>query len=245
MMVHEANRYLKKEITVEQLNKIHSLYVVLDLDKKEFCRIVDKVGIENLISGLFWMKNSFKGASCEADVVTGSEAKADVVAGCEPEADVVAGSEPEACDDCTVVIGGICWKCTDYRSVDYWNKIKNDVVMEVNRKDFLSYALEQIDCYDSYVKYQENPEEYPNNLGYEDERVYIYVEYTNGDVFEFDNWWDGIDTSDGKLSKLRKTTVKRAYMTEVWGTTVYNWDVELVSGGDEEWYAGWYPEGTQ
>ena len=50
MMLEEANARLKKEkITEEQLWGINSLYILLDLDKDDFCKIVDAVGIEKLL----------------------------------------------------------------------------------------------------------------------------------------------------------------------------------------------------
>jgi len=49
-MLEEANARLKKEkITEEQLWGINSLYILLDLDKDDFCKIVDAVGIEKLL----------------------------------------------------------------------------------------------------------------------------------------------------------------------------------------------------
>lgn len=50
MMLHEANERLKKTIiTEEQLWGLNSLYILLDLDKDDFCKIVDTVGIEKLL----------------------------------------------------------------------------------------------------------------------------------------------------------------------------------------------------
>lgn len=50
MMLHEANKRLKKvQITEEQLWQINSLYCILNLDKDDFCKIVDLVGIDKLI----------------------------------------------------------------------------------------------------------------------------------------------------------------------------------------------------
>lgn len=44
MMLEEANARLKKmKITEEQLWGINSLYILLDLDKDDFCEIVDTV----------------------------------------------------------------------------------------------------------------------------------------------------------------------------------------------------------
>lgn len=50
MMLEEANKRLKKvQITEEQLWQINSLYCILNLDKNDFCKIVDIVGIDKLI----------------------------------------------------------------------------------------------------------------------------------------------------------------------------------------------------
>lgn len=50
MMLHEANKRLKKvQITEEQLWQINSLYCILNLDKDDFCKIVDLVGVDKLI----------------------------------------------------------------------------------------------------------------------------------------------------------------------------------------------------
>lgn len=50
MMLHEANERLKKvKITEEQLWSLNSLYILLDLDKDDFCKIVDVVGLEKLL----------------------------------------------------------------------------------------------------------------------------------------------------------------------------------------------------
>jgi len=50
MMLHEANERLKKsKITEEQLWGLNSLYILLDLDKDDFCKIVDAVGVDKLI----------------------------------------------------------------------------------------------------------------------------------------------------------------------------------------------------
>ncbi len=49
-MLHEANERLRKtQITEEQLWGLNSLYILLDLDKDDFCKIVDAVGIEPLL----------------------------------------------------------------------------------------------------------------------------------------------------------------------------------------------------
>lgn len=50
MMLEEAQARLKKTtITEEQLWGLNSLYILLDLDKDDFCKIVDAVGIEKLL----------------------------------------------------------------------------------------------------------------------------------------------------------------------------------------------------
>lgn len=50
MMLEEAQALLKKTtITEEQLWGLNSLYILLDLDKDDFCKIVDVVGIEKLL----------------------------------------------------------------------------------------------------------------------------------------------------------------------------------------------------
>lgn len=51
MMLEEANARLKKtKITEEQLWGLNSLYILLDLDKDDFCKIVDTVGLDKLLS---------------------------------------------------------------------------------------------------------------------------------------------------------------------------------------------------
>lgn len=51
MMLEEAQARLKTtKITEEQLWGLNSLYCLLDLDKDDFCKIVDAVGIEKLLS---------------------------------------------------------------------------------------------------------------------------------------------------------------------------------------------------
>ena len=50
MTLQEANERLKKtKITEEQLWGLNSLYILLDLHKDDFCKIVDAVGIEKLL----------------------------------------------------------------------------------------------------------------------------------------------------------------------------------------------------
>lgn len=51
MMLEEANARLKKtKITEEQLWGLNSLYILLDLHKDDFCKIVDAVGVETLLT---------------------------------------------------------------------------------------------------------------------------------------------------------------------------------------------------
>lgn len=49
MNLEEANMRLKKKIDEDQLKGLTSLYLLLDLDKDEFCKIVDTVGTEKLL----------------------------------------------------------------------------------------------------------------------------------------------------------------------------------------------------
>lgn len=49
MMLEEANARLKTKITEEQLWGLNSLYILLDLDKDDFCKIVDVIGLEKLL----------------------------------------------------------------------------------------------------------------------------------------------------------------------------------------------------
>lgn len=61
MLLHEANSRLKKEITVEQLDNIHMLYCILNfLDKDDFCKIVDALGVEKLEEGADTYSRLFK-----------------------------------------------------------------------------------------------------------------------------------------------------------------------------------------
>lgn len=51
MTVFEAQERLKKtEINEEQLWAINDLYILLDLHKDDFCKIVDAVGLDKLIA---------------------------------------------------------------------------------------------------------------------------------------------------------------------------------------------------
>lgn len=50
MLLGEANGRLKREIiTEEQLQGLNSLYILLDLHKDDFCKILDVVGVETLL----------------------------------------------------------------------------------------------------------------------------------------------------------------------------------------------------
>jgi outer membrane PBP1 activator LpoA protein len=49
-MLEEANARLKKtKINEDQLRAINSLYILLDLHKDDFCKIIDTVGLDKLI----------------------------------------------------------------------------------------------------------------------------------------------------------------------------------------------------
>jgi tRNA uridine 5-carbamoylmethylation protein Kti12 len=50
MLLQEANDRLKAKITGEQLDVIHPLYAVLDFSKDDFCKMVDAIGIDKLLS---------------------------------------------------------------------------------------------------------------------------------------------------------------------------------------------------
>lgn len=50
MWLAEANERLKKvQLTEEQLWQINSLYYILNLNKDDFCKIVDLIGLDKLI----------------------------------------------------------------------------------------------------------------------------------------------------------------------------------------------------
>lgn len=49
MNLEEANARLTSTITEEQLQGLNSLYILLDLHKDDFCKIVDVVGLEKLL----------------------------------------------------------------------------------------------------------------------------------------------------------------------------------------------------
>lgn len=51
MMLEEAQARLKKEkiTTQDQLWAINSLYILLDLYKDDFCKIIDTVGLETIL----------------------------------------------------------------------------------------------------------------------------------------------------------------------------------------------------
>ena len=51
MLLSEANARLKTvKINEDQLWALNSLYILLDLDKDDFCKIVDAVGVDKLLS---------------------------------------------------------------------------------------------------------------------------------------------------------------------------------------------------
>jgi hypothetical protein len=49
MLLEEANVRLRTQINEEQLWALNSLYILLDLQKDDFCKIVDTVGLETLL----------------------------------------------------------------------------------------------------------------------------------------------------------------------------------------------------
>ncbi len=50
MMLEEANARLKTvQIDSEQLALLSPLYIALDIDKSDFCKFVDAVGIEKVM----------------------------------------------------------------------------------------------------------------------------------------------------------------------------------------------------
>ena len=47
MLLEEMQRRVKSsEITLEQLEKVHEIYCLLDFDKDDFCKLVDAIGID-------------------------------------------------------------------------------------------------------------------------------------------------------------------------------------------------------
>ncbi len=51
MMLEEANARLKKtKINEDQLWAIHSLYILLDLHKDDFCKIIDTLGLDAILN---------------------------------------------------------------------------------------------------------------------------------------------------------------------------------------------------
>lgn len=51
MLLGEANILLKKtKINEDQLWAINSLYILLDLDKDDFCKIIDAVGLDTILN---------------------------------------------------------------------------------------------------------------------------------------------------------------------------------------------------
>jgi len=49
MNLEEANERLRNKITQEQLDKLTDLYIILDLHKDVFCKIVNAVGVQTLL----------------------------------------------------------------------------------------------------------------------------------------------------------------------------------------------------
>lgn len=50
MLLEEANAMLKTiQLTVEELDMLNPLYYVLNLDKDDFCKIVDLIGLDKLV----------------------------------------------------------------------------------------------------------------------------------------------------------------------------------------------------
>jgi hypothetical protein len=49
MNLEEANARLKTKISEEQLWGLNSLYILIDLHKDDFCKIVNTVGLETLL----------------------------------------------------------------------------------------------------------------------------------------------------------------------------------------------------
>ena len=50
MLLNEANTLLKSPITGNQLEAIHPIYCLLDLDKEDFCKIIDAIGVDKFAS---------------------------------------------------------------------------------------------------------------------------------------------------------------------------------------------------
>lgn len=50
MTLNEANERLEKSITEDQLWGLNSLYLLLDLHKDDFCKVVNTVGVETLLN---------------------------------------------------------------------------------------------------------------------------------------------------------------------------------------------------
>jgi hypothetical protein len=59
-MLDEANARLKRKVTPEELDKMNAAYVVMDLDKDDFCKIVDAIGVEKLIEKQEWYERLLK-----------------------------------------------------------------------------------------------------------------------------------------------------------------------------------------
>lgn len=48
MLLNEANSRLNEKITEEQLQQLNNLYAMLNLDKDDFCAIVNLLGMEKV-----------------------------------------------------------------------------------------------------------------------------------------------------------------------------------------------------
>ena len=60
MMLSEANGRLKTvQLTEQQLWELSPLYLVLDLDKDEFCKMVDAVGLDTLLERASYYKKVY------------------------------------------------------------------------------------------------------------------------------------------------------------------------------------------
>ena len=54
MMLEEANKRLKSPITDDELWQLNPAYIMLDLDKDDFCKIVNTVGKDKIIGKQSW-----------------------------------------------------------------------------------------------------------------------------------------------------------------------------------------------
>ncbi|MDR0936163.1 MAG: hypothetical protein LBM98_05710 [Oscillospiraceae bacterium] len=60
MTVFEANDRLKTPILEEELWQLNPAYLLLDLDKDDFCKIVNAVGKDKFIGKQSWFERLFK-----------------------------------------------------------------------------------------------------------------------------------------------------------------------------------------